>query len=90
MLVPGALSIAVGSIRRNKLAAGFLAVQDGLDFTAQIPQMVVVHQGAEVEHIRVAALAVQAVQNRDEPASQAGKYSVTDMDKTTKIMKRSC
>ena len=52
--------------------------------------MVVVHQGAELEHIRVAALAVQAVQNGDEPASQAGKYSVTDMDKTTKIMKRSC
>ena len=76
VLVPGALSIAVGGIRGNKLTAGFLAVQDGLDFTAQIPQMVVVHQGAEVEHIRVAALAVQAVQNGDEPASQAGKYSV--------------
>ena len=34
--------------------------------------MVVVHQTAEVEHIGIIALAVQAVQNRHEPAAQAG------------------
>mgnify|MGYP006990169027 CR=1 FL=1 len=38
--------------------------------------MVIVHQTAEVEHIRVIALAVQTVQNRDKPASQAGKHNV--------------
>ena len=45
--------------------------------------MVIVHQTAEVEHIRVISLAVQTVQNRDKPASQAGKHNITDMDKTT-------
>ena len=38
--------------------------------------MVVIHQAAEVEHIRIVALAVQAVQHGDEAASQAGKNDV--------------
>lgn len=38
--------------------------------------MVIVHQTAEMEHIRVIALAVQTVQHRNKPASQAGKYNV--------------
>ena len=45
--------------------------------------MVVIHQTAEVQHIGVVPLAVQAVQNRHEPASEGGENDVTDMDKTT-------
>ena len=45
--------------------------------------MVVIHQTAEVQHIGVVPLAVQAVQNRYEPASEGRENDVTDMDKTT-------
>jgi len=38
--------------------------------------MVIVHQTAEVKHIRVIALTVQTVQNRHEPASKGRKYYV--------------
>ena len=47
--------------------------------------MVVIHQTAEVQHIGVVPLAVQAVQHGDKAASQARKNNVADMDKTTKI-----
>ncbi len=82
--------IAIGGISPDILPRLLFAVQDRPDFTAQVPQMVVVHQGAEVKHIGVVALAVQAVQNGHKPASQRWENVVTNMDKTTKTMERSC
>lgn len=38
--------------------------------------MVVVHQTAEVQHIRIVALAVQAVQDGYKPASQGWEYHI--------------
>ena len=65
------------------MTALLLGKEDTLNLTAQIPQMVVVHQAAEVKHIRVIPLAVQTIQKGDKPASQAGEHDIADMDKTT-------
>ena len=90
VLVPDALAIAVGRISGNILPADLFIEKDGFDLIAQIPQMVVIHQTAEVKHIGAVALAVQAVQHRHKAAPQGGEHSVTNMDKTTKTMERSC
>ena len=38
--------------------------------------MIVVHQAAEVEHIRVVPFTVQAIQNGDKPAPQAWEHDI--------------
>ena len=72
-------------MERQALSIFLLAEQDALDFAAQIAQMIVVHQAAEVQHFCTVSLAVQAVQHGNKAASQAGKNNITDMDKTTKL-----
>ena len=67
------------------MAALLFGKEDTLDLTAQISQMIVVHQAAEVQHFCTVSLAVQAVQHGNKAASQAGKNNITDMDKTTKL-----
>ena len=58
------------------MPTGPLTIQDRFDFAAQISQVVVVHKGTEMKHIRVVTLAVQTIQNRNETASKAGKNNV--------------
>jgi len=71
-----ALSIAIGCANRNKLSGLLFAAEYRFDLIAQIPQMVVVHQGAKVEHIGVVTFTVQTVQNRHKAASQRGENNV--------------
>lgn len=84
VFILSAFAIAIWRFERQALAIFLLAEQDALDFAAQITQVIVVHQTAEVQHFRTVPLAVQAVQHGNKAASQAGKNNITDMDKTTK------
>ena len=47
--------------------------------------MIVIHQAAEVEHISIIALAVQTIQNRDEPAPQAWKHNIIGVSQKLQI-----
>ena len=70
VLILVALSVSVRGVGGQVLAAFLFGVQHRFDFPRQVLQMIVIHQTAEVQHIRVVALAVQAVQHRHKPAAK--------------------
>ena len=81
-----ALAVAVGGVGGDILAASHFGVENGFDFARQVFQMVVVHQTAEVQHIRVVALGVEAVKDGYEAAAQRGENNVgiaSDLHKIT-------
>ena len=71
-----ALAVSVGSVGGKILAAFLLGMKHRLDLAGQVLEMVVIHQTAEVQHIGVVPLAVQAVQNRYEPASEGRENDI--------------
>ena len=70
------LSVAVGGVGGDIPAATHFGVENGFDLARQVFQMVVVHQTAEVQHIRVVALGVEAVKDGYEAAAQRGENNV--------------
>ena len=81
-----ALAVAVGGVGGDILAAAHFGVENGFDLARQVFQMVVVHQTAEVQHIRVVALGVEAVKDGYEAAAQRGENDVgiaSDLHKIT-------
>ena len=81
-----ALAVAVGRVGGDILAAAHFGVENGFDLARQVFQMVVVHQTAEVQHIRVVALGVEAVKDGYEAAAQRGENDVgiaSDLHKIT-------
>ena len=71
-----ALAVAVGGVGGDILTAAHFGVKNGFDLARQVFQMVVVHQTAEVQHIRVVALGVEAVKDGYEAAAQRGENNV--------------
>ena len=74
MLILVALTVAVRRVSGGELSAGLFAVKNRPDFAAQIAQMVIVHETAEVQHIRIVALRVEAVQNGNEPDAEGREH----------------
>ena len=69
------LAVAVGRVGGDILAAAHFGVENGFYLVGEVFQMVVVHQTAEVQHIRLVALGVEAVKDGYEAAAQRGKMT---------------
>ena len=81
-----ALAVAVRGVGGNILAAAHFGVKNGFYLIGEVFQVVVVHQAAEVQHIRVIALAVQTVEDGHKAAAQRGENDVgiaSDLHKIT-------
>ena len=81
-----ALAVAVGRVGGDILAAAHFGVKDRFYLIGEVFQMVVIHQTAEVQHICVVALGVEAVKDGYEAAAQRGENNVgiaSDLHKIT-------
>ena len=80
------LSVAVGGVGGDILTAAHFGVKNGSHLVGEVFQIVVVHQTAEVQHIRAVALGVEAVKDGYEAAAQRGENNVgiaSDLHKVT-------
>ena len=71
-----ALAVAVGGVGGDILTAAHFGVENGSHLVGEVLQVVVVHQTAEVQHVRVVALGVEAVKDGYEAAAQRGENNV--------------
>ena len=71
-----ALAVAVGRVGGDILTATHFGVKNGFYLIGEVFQVVVVHQTAEVQHICVVALGVEAVKDGYEAAAQRGENNV--------------
>ena len=76
MFVLAAFAVTVRGVGGKILVAFHLCVKHGFNLVAQIFQMEVIHQAAEMQHVGIVALAVETVEDGHEPAAERREDNV--------------